>query len=799
MHGRTCVSLALALGAGLLMGGCGGSSSSSSDSGAIPTGATGIGAALSVASRVSVVDTSASGAPKRNGVAPLKVAMPDLAAADLPATSDYATDVTDTYVQERSSEAFSTVNEILCMIKQSKYDEMVNLGAYVAQIDVGQCSTSRDDVSEGASQNQSSGSDMPEYELWTVNSYRENDNSPHVIYVWLHQAASEWDPAQVIMVKMVITAGVSATNPFGLFSMTFKSHPETDGVVDTSVEIMRGLLRTEIDANGQILLKFTDAGGFQSNTWTEAATLNRSVDGTTGSGSYAKADSGPWGSESTQGDFAFNPSLFKRRDAGTGTEYCLNRTAFEDTVWQYGLYNAADGSRVNRNSGFPVKYVDGAGKEYQGWVGYWGMWFPEDVTVPNGAVIYKMDYNNQVTTPETMTAVVAKGKMIKHTRKLLNLGDVKQIPLDTFDPVANKQVRVVWDGTIFKKVAELDQTNGVWTELAPVAMDLSAMQWTQLNFFSQALGGQVRVSLVGCVQGMTFNCTGVPSNATEVVMYYEDIVYPSDATVPANFICANNAPNAAALTTANPFYADASMQGVAPAVAVFPAYTFDKATMTLTDNTAAAPVALEATNAAQQFGIQSGPMFEGTPANRALLACDFDANQTCAWKAWDAFPVFYTWETGTNNWNRFSGLRKADGTFVAFEPPLQVVYAHTGDGYTGAKFFLEYSGFGNLNGIPGKCVDRDTGELVPCGPQTRWIPEFNLPNGATVTDSANNQFYVKALSKEQRLVKLAAADCAALTLSTYTLPSLSEWTDPAIGTEPDMDDVAPAVIGGVLQ
>ena len=35
-------------------------------------------------------------------------------------------------------------------------------------------------------------------------------------------------------------------------------------------------------------------------------------------------------------------------------------------------------------------------------------------------------------------------------------------------------------------------------------------------------------------------------------------------------------------------------------------------------------------------------------------------------------------------------------------------------------------------------------------------------------------------------------------LKTYTLPDISEWQDPNIGTEPVVSG-APAVIGGVLQ
>ena len=48
-------------------------------------------------------------------------------------------------------------------------------------------------------------------------------------------------------------------------------------------------------------------------------------------------------------------------------------------------------------------------------------------------------------------------------------------------------------------------------------------------------------------------------------------------------------------------------------------------------------------------------------------------------------------------------------------------------------------------------------------------------------------------------VKVDASNCSALSVTAYALPDLgTEWTDPAIGTEPVVT-IAPAVIGGVVQ
>ncbi len=205
----------------------------------------------------------------------------------------------------------------------------------------------------------------------------------------------------------------------------------------------------------------------------------------------------------------------------------------------------------------------------------------------------------------------------------------------------------------------------------------------------------------------------------------------------------------------------------------------------------------------------TGAMFEPTTANLDLLKCDWDPSQTCGWKAWSELPVFYTWETGLNDWNKFTVLQDAGGTVLKFDPPLQITYLHSQTDssapdykYNGSKFFLEYAGFGNLQGIPGKCVNMDTGLETDCSSggdnSIQWVAAFTIPNGATASDGTNT-YYIKALEKSQRM-KQDPAGCSDLTASlvSYTLPTIADWVDPNIGEEPSVT-TPPAVIGGIVQ
>jgi hypothetical protein len=340
---------------------------------------------------------------------------------------------------------------------------------------------------------------------------------------------------------------------------------------------------------------------------------------------------------------------------------------------------------------------------------------------------------------------------------------------------------------------------------------MNAVQWGDINFWSQALNGQVRVKRTGCIWDNDLQKTvcNPSANSDEVVFYAEDIVYPDEFPGIAAFTCFDNCPNADAsgVNTETPIlmYNGAGYQ-----------YAFDPASMLLKYNGNA--VVLTEEIPSQQWGVMSGPLFDpaaivqsGPNAGmtyQELLACEWDPNQTCGWKAWSELPMFYTWETGLNDWNKFTALKNGNGAVLKFDPPLQVEYVHheAGGKYDGVKFYLEYSGFGDLHGIPGKCVDMNTGNDTDCsqgGNTIRWVPAIMIPDvqaddSLTEVAAGAESYFVKALEKEQRMKEDVSGGCAALSFGDYTLPDMSEWTAPDIGSEPDVNG-APAVIGGVVQ
>lgn len=109
------------------------SSSSSSDADATVAAASGSGA-LTISSKVSMVTAnSEASASSRTSLK---------SASDFTSGEDIAVDQTETFVYERSADAFRTANSILCWMGQTRAGLMLGQGNYKAQIDKTQCNES---------------------------------------------------------------------------------------------------------------------------------------------------------------------------------------------------------------------------------------------------------------------------------------------------------------------------------------------------------------------------------------------------------------------------------------------------------------------------------------------------------------------------------------------------------------------------------------------------------------------------------------------------------------------------------
>ena len=189
------------------------STSSSSSSSSTTVSAESGTSAITLSSKISVVDAKTSASTARTA-STNRMASRTANAIDTTAfasTVDYNVDETSTYVYEKAGEALDTVNEILCMINQTRPDLMVNEGNYKAQVDTSKCGSQDGDAKSGA----------PTYEMWTLNVTRTS-GEPMLAKVWIPGTSG------TIYVKGEWYRSASTDYPLGHFYFDFhKTHNST--------------------------------------------------------------------------------------------------------------------------------------------------------------------------------------------------------------------------------------------------------------------------------------------------------------------------------------------------------------------------------------------------------------------------------------------------------------------------------------------------------------------------------------------------------------------------------------------
>jgi len=398
------------------------------------------------------------------------------------------------------------------------------------------------------------------------------------------------------------------------------------------------------------------------------------------------------------------------------------------------------------------------------------------------------------------------------------------------------QYELTWDGAnvlAVRKQGACGQNGCAWTDLSGASPQVTATSlrtaapWMQaLQGWSQSAGGEVRVAVPQ---------SGEFSNATPLATRTREVVLPGSVTAPADLVCVNRCPKgglvAGDFTGGSPYQnisvnnwggggttavsSEFSFQPVATGNAI--AYTFAGSGLLMSGGSAvdASTLTLTGNN---QWGFQSGRLVEAGSASYAASRCDSgngyqqsDTGNSLCPGLIDNAPVYYAYETGPNPWNRFVGL-SAGGTPVTFDPPKSFNLTVTTNNTTesalspliNSTIRLDYNGFGELQGIPGKCVNSGTNLPETCGnggANQRWVPAFSIKDGAELTNGGVT-YYAKYLEREMRFGTVDSANCGTLTLPVaVALPAEPSPTDDpraVMGAEPTVTD-APKVIHGIVQ
>jgi hypothetical protein len=748
----------------------------------------------------------------------------------VPTSGAYSTDVTQSYVEDATSQGIRLPNTVLCYMNGTGANQgtVLNQGTYIALVDKNKCENASGAVNSSASGN-SGATSAPDYMTGIVTATRADDASPLIGKVWFLENAMNGPgggtSTGIIYAKLSATSAPTASEPYGHFHTDFCGLPTGQSVCATG-----GRFYGYAEGNG------AQVSAFQDGDQQVHVTLSGTVDSGQGRVQFAQ------GSGGSSGDwkFAFDANYFRRADNSGGTnDQCFSRDSrqADRTAWSYGVYGA-DGSRLQRNSGFPIKTAAGG----MGYVGYWGLWLPNGVTLNDGATVTRFSYNNNQTASGTYTLVKKDGRLKKLDLHTAKLGAIVNVPFylwvsqpfqdsNSNNWTTGSNLEVKWDGSLFVITGYTNNGSIVphpdcATQSGCPDITGAALQtFWNVSGWSQSLGGQLTIVTRDPTTGAYL---GYPDSAVTNVTYRTETVLTPGGTGWASDLtlyCVTDCPAAGATFTnglagtGSPYLSFGSGSSsqwnwMPVATADVLSYTANAATgasagLLMAGSSTVAWTSGASPNPQYMSGFQSGRMVDA--AGLAGLACDANGGNTAALDHYcpnrlESVTTVYVWETGPNSWNQFSGLQSG-GTYVTFDPPLALSYTIPAGvaNFGGATLVLQYNGFGDLQGIPGKCVDPVTNADVTCDPtvNTRWVAAFTIPADSTVSDGTNT-YFVKPLQEELRLANASASNCSGLTLPTIAdsaLPGISSWVDPhtANGAVPTLPTTAPRVIDGVVQ
>lgn len=735
-----------------------------------------------------------------------------------PAGTPYHTDSQESYVWDQTADVIGTVNMITCIVDAINADELVNQGNYAALVNENACKNDRANASQASAGSATTGA--ASYMRGVINASRASNADPMRARVWFEDS---YTPGATIFVNVSAAGGPSQTNPYGQFRLDYCGTDQVNGACQ-----MQGMLSGAADG-----LRFveTEQGGRDTQLYLTRA-------GESGAGALRVAENGQ---PPQTFQFAFGPTHFLRSNVMGAACFDRRLSEAQSSVWRYGLYDAA-GARVERNSGFPIKFSEG-GQTWYGFAGYFGVNLPSDAlaALDNGDTVVRQQFA-QGAADISYRVMKAKGRLVKHTRRTATLGEMSGVTF-SFRPwagLSNTTANAIKSGEDGNSIRNFDldtfydsastsfkvsgyrscSPSGCTSTALPAAVTLSSTDLTGyatgpgLQAYAQSFGGNLHIPAA---------TVAAPADNAVVSYRTQDLVYPGASDAPTSLACVNNCPTAATLAAyfgnSNPTPYGATANAWGPSSTTV-AYSVNSSTGQLEAGGGAAVIPGNVTadnleSTPYRWGIRSGRLV----SNLNDLACDGAPGQFCEQKA-DDLAVFYTWETGPRSWNQFVGLRDlGTGAFLRFDPPLQVTFNVPNNPtlygrYAGSSVRLDYSGFGELGGIPGHCVSAATNQPVDCGAggnNVRWVPAFSIPFDATsgVVTAGSNTYYAKWLNREVRFRRetgMLPAACSALATqlgSLASLPPLSEPANPAsssdarfIGPKPSVTG-APRVVHGV--
>lgn len=763
------------------------------------------------------------------------------AASQLPADSDYQTELTAKYVDEPALQVFDIIDTILKAVAQTHYADPanVNAGPYKTMV------SWYDD---------NNGQKVKQVQTWIVDSSMKD--GANIVDIW-----PDGDHMPSAVEAKIKTAPTQASDgsylDYGKWTISAKFNASASAYFEASADV---------DANGMTVLAINEVDEESGPSGPLTATTKAIVHKANGSG-YGQALVPNWDACYQQGStacssgqvpgvqvkYAYNQDYltYEKLDSNgnpSGAQVYKDRSNKVEMDYQYGLFDATTGADVQKTKsfGFPVNYTDSNGTHqayYGAWQGLHQLWSNDGTTVPDGTTVTRADVGGNQTAA-SYTVKSFPGSLTKRTLVASDIGQLLNIPVQAW---INQNLTLIYSGGVWNEcLSQGWDSNGNMTcgsptnftsQLGTLEPDSTGQKAVNIDRWDQngnrtmyayngsgfdvvdqngnvtgsytpadgdvltvSIGGNIYLEYTGNFDSTTNNSgwvqktltafdqnTNTPTfGATDQPFDFANGAQYSLNNNGANFVVERTATNGAAAdyqtsmeiqTVANP----ANVATVVPTDTVFKQQwdtSADATTYTFdSDPTSASYLMLVYQHVSQQDQ-QAGHTQGEVLTDGAWGLLAYDQNGN---QLTDANgPLQYNWQyaQSSNDWGAATYLVDGSGNYKLLDDPVMLQPLQlTTNGGDTLNFSLQYDGW--LHGLPDmhQELEKNNYQITP----TIADKVVNIPAGTPVSDEAGNDYFIKPMEIGVILPVVTASD---ITAAGKTAPDLSAADQAGLSTVP---------------
>lgn len=344
-------------------------------------------------------------------------------------------------------DSLSFPNYLAKLLAQSNASEFINQGKYIALFDEIEKPFGGEDATGGTTSSSSSTTVKKETAVFEV--IQVNSTDPLTIKMWM-DIDTGWGGTISLYGETIVTQNQSDSYPLGEFTIYY-STVYKDGSGNEYANGDKNALNVSADAN-DILISFKNIWSWGDTDKSEFTFQNRvAKDYSNGAFKQLYTSTYSYGGTTNTYSYDFDvaydeSTIVEKYPSWSGydvnTTYDIRYYNLNDSksiVYNYALFNEADGSKKEINTGYSVTFVDSDGISHYGYASPWGTWI--DGNISNGDTVTS-NFDNQ-----EYTATVYRGNLQKEQVTLQTLSDLNGTSCDAWECDTNgcKEYNIAWN------------------------------------------------------------------------------------------------------------------------------------------------------------------------------------------------------------------------------------------------------------------------------------------------------------------------------------------------------------------